>query len=809
VKSPIECGTWPIRIARQFLKKQYYQFSELNEKVLFVLKVYTLRFHFMINVSSLFLVLILSPPLYANQNVDVGLVGTSYRLHHPRLPHPDDEYLERIRNTKGLLKKLKRNRNFKSKTDLLSMYLATKDPVLLKKIKKLATTDFKGMWFHKIDILAVAYDWIYDDLDEVTRNKFLERIVKLTGEAINYYKKSRISPYNDVGYVRLHNSFFIGALVSYPDHPKGEEFIRFSNNILFNVYLPVWQQIIGEGGGWHEGIEYIQVGIGNVIVPTLLSWGYATGRDLFQENPWLQQLIYYPIYTTRPDKTPLRISDLNSSSLSKFNGMRSLTIVYNNPFGRWWLTKGRGFRDNIAPGAWPWFPPDPLDAPNKPVSKLPLHHYFKSLGIVIMRSDWTEDGVYASFKTGDNYWSHQHFDSGAFTIYRRGALAIDSGTYHAGYSSDHHMKYQMQTIAHNSMTVTDPDDVSHGSRIQLPNDGGQRRVGSGGYNNSPDNISDWLKKKDDYEMGDIVNISLNNYFVYVCGDVTAAYTNKNSGDGDYKSRTKRVRKWFRDFLYIRPEIFVIFDRVVSYNDDFTKRWLLHSINEPEIDGRQITLFRTDKVHHRNSWSWGLKHVVDKKRKFYQYNGQLVVTTILPKNSTIKKVGGAGHEFDIQGINYNKNIRGKPIPTDPKKGPIEPGAWRIEISPQSQKKDDLFLNVLIPFEANQKYPYHVEEVKVIYGEIVGSRISASGDSIYALFNKRTDNYALNQKIAYEIHNNDESGRHYLFGLKPFSSFDMNLEDNPKGTKTIRLVPSGDEDQKKSLRVDKNGILQFDL
>jgi hypothetical protein len=760
-------------------------------------------------VGSLILVLFLSSPLYASQDFDAGLVGGSYRLDHPRLPHPDKNYLERIKNNKSLLRKLKRNRNFKNKTDLFTMYMATRDPLLLEKIKKLATTDLKGMWFHKINVLAVAYDWIYDDLDEDTREKFLSRIVKSTEEAIKYYKKMRMSPYNDVGYVRLHSSFLVGALVSYPDHPKGEEFIRFGKDILFNVYLPVWKQIIGEGGGWHEGIEYIQVGIGNVIVPALHSWGFATGKDLLRENSWLEQLIYYPIYATRPDKTPIRISDINTSSLSKFEGMRSLTVAYNNPYGRWWLTRGKGFRDDIGPGAWPWFPPDPLDAQSRPVSKLPLHHYFKSLGLVIMRSDWTEDAVYASFKTGDNYWSHQHFDSGSFTIYRRGALAIDSGTYHAGYNSQHHIKYQMQTIAHNSMTVTDPDDVSDESGINLPNDGGQRRVGSGGYNNSPDDLSDWLEKKDDYEMGDIVNIAFNSDYVYACGDVTAAYTNIKSGTGENKSRTRRVKKWFRDFLYIRPELFVIFDRVVSYNENFTKRWLLHSINEPAIDELKITVLRSDIVRHTHNWSSGLEHTTDKKRKYYQYNGRLEVTAILPKDSVISKVGGAGHEFDIQGKNYINNHRKKPVSTDPLKGPIEPGAWRIEITPDVPAEKDLFLNVLIPLEADRKNPYHAEGVAVLEGDVAGSMISDDRNIIYVIFNSREDNLPLNQEIRYEVNHNRGNIRHYLFGVEPLSSFYMELEDNSNGARTIRLVPVKDRDKKKDLSADEKGVLQFDL
>ena len=90
---------------------------------------------------------------------------------------------------------------------------------------------------------------------------------------------------------------------------------------------------------------------------------------------------------------------------------------------------------------------------------MPLNAYFDGLGLIVTRSDWTPDATYVTFKAGDNFWSHVHLDQGAFTIYKGGALAIDSGLYGPRYDADHHMNYSYQTIAHNTITVTDPSDT--------------------------------------------------------------------------------------------------------------------------------------------------------------------------------------------------------------------------------------------------------------------------------------------------------------------------------------------------------------
>lgn len=734
-----------------------------------------------------------------------------FKTTHPRLPHPGEAYIAQLNQYPIYLKKYldladKFNPQNPVSADavrsLMVAYLATKDASYLEKIKALATSSFPNFWFSKLECLATVYDWAYNDLDDKTKALFQQRLAAETASAINYYKEIQVSPYNDVGYVRLRSAIFLGALSLGNDHPRGGEFLKFAEDVLFNKYLPVWRQLIGEGGGWHEGAEYVNLGIGTMLYSALASWGAATGRDLFDENPWIENFIYYPIYATRPDKTPVRIGDVAWGTYITFPDLLGISEVYDNPYGRWAAYEferyGKRIPTGFKPTGWPWGKPDESTVEVKPPDDLPLSHHFKGWGVVVMRSDWSEDAVYATFRCGDNFWSHQHFDSGAFTIYKRGALAIDSGYYGAGYDSEHHINYAMQTIAHNCVTVTDPKDYYPRAKRSLPNDGGQRRTGSL-YNDAPNDINDWLKNKEDYEMGDILIYDAYDSYTYVVGDITAAYNNSKSGSGDYRHRTKRISDYKRHFLFFRPDIFIVVDYVSVLDKNFMKRWLLHSINEPYINGDTVIITRADNVKHGYSWAPGLKYRNGNQR-YYQYNGRLFSKTLFPKEFCIEKIGGPGHEFEINGVNYSKNNSGKSVQPDPLIGPQEPGAWRIEVSPKKASENDIFVHVLYATEAQvEQMPLTLAiEADTMLGVYIESETRK-----VALFPREIPVTKDVNSVKFSIENKGEPVQCFLFGMKKEKTYSVKKTVNAGSmTVTVELAAEG-------VSSNANGVLKFDL
>ncbi|HAN26184.1 MAG TPA: heparinase, partial [Haliea salexigens] len=111
-----------------------------------------------------------------------------------------------------------------------------------------------------------------------------------------------------------------------------------------------------------------------------------------------------------------------------------------------------------VPLGWPWGPLSQASfADDTALQREPTSRWFDGIGLLLARSSWEADATFVTFRAGDNFWSHSHLDQGAFTIYRSGPLALDSGLYNR-YGSEHHLNYSYQSIAHNVVTVTDPAD---------------------------------------------------------------------------------------------------------------------------------------------------------------------------------------------------------------------------------------------------------------------------------------------------------------------------------------------------------------
>jgi len=116
-----------------------------------------------------------------------------------------------------------------------------------------------------------------------------------------------------------------------------------------------------------------------------------------------------------------------------------------------------------------------------------------------------------------------------------------------------------------------------------------------------------------------------------------------------------------------PATLVVYDRVVSTDPAFRKTWLLHSIEEPSVDGRTISVSRTGEAYRGGS-----------------YGGKLVVESLMPSQRDIHVIGGSGREFWIGSAGENFAAA--------KDSPAEPGAWRVEVSAAGQNAHE-FLHVL--------------------------------------------------------------------------------------------------------------------
>jgi heparin/heparan-sulfate lyase len=498
---------------------------------------------------------------------------------------------------------------------------------------------------------AVVYDWCYPAVTPEQKRDFQERFLHLAHSLEHGY------PPPKAGGVTGHYSEWIlmrdllsAGVAIYDEFP---EMYRLAAHRFFSVHQPVrnwWYR----GHAFHQGTAYSETRASSELYPLWIFWRMGAGAVYDQA---LQFLPYSWIYLRRPDGQLLRGGD-GQSRPPKLRSLLNASF-YKDPY-----VLADYLRDpDIDPGsllfAFLWR--DPGLQP-KPVAELPLSRYMGSpYGWMIARSGWDEESVIAELKVNlYNFNNHQHLDAGAFQVYYKGPLAIDSGVYEGatgGYGSEHDVNYNKRTIAHNSLLIYDPAETFARSTRVMHNDGGQRFPN--GWR-EPRNLEDMLAN---YRTAEVLGQAFGPdpqqpAYTYLKGDLTRAYS----------AKVRRAERSFV-FLNLAPNpvraALLIFDQVESANPEHKKYWLLHAMEEPRIAGDTMTIAPEER-------GW---------------RGKLVNRVLLPAGADITPVGGPGREFEVFGRNFpNHPHRGRPEDH-------EIGAWRVEVSPPEPLAADQFLNVM--------------------------------------------------------------------------------------------------------------------
>ncbi|HYE06504.1 MAG TPA: heparinase II/III family protein [Planctomycetota bacterium] len=286
-----------------------------------------------------------------------------------------------------------------------------------------------------------------------------------------------------------------------------------------------------------------------------------------------------------------------------------------------------------------------------------LSHYGAGAGKIHARSSWREDATYLAFSCAKRFTSHQHLDVGHFFIYRGGEQACRSGHY-VDFSGDHDVNYYIRSIAHNTVLVHDPDerwpDFMKGHDGVADNDGGQAWPWVGTpfrHNGVAIDLAMWRANP---ELGDIAEVLAyqdEGAFLYLAGDCTRAYS------------PRKLARFTREIVFLRPGTFVMLDRVRSTDARLRKTWLLQTPSPPkQHDGWLVTT---------------------------NGEGRLFTQALLPERRQVAAHSGPGL--------YRYGGRDHPPGRD-----SGPGAdCRIEISPSEPALEDVFLNVLTATPAAQQ------------------------------------------------------------------------------------------------------------
>ncbi|MBI3947842.1 MAG: heparinase II/III family protein [Armatimonadetes bacterium] len=553
------------------------------------------------------------------------------------------------------------------------VYRVTGDEAVLVKVRAMlaasverflqrATLDNGG---HPRVACLAALDWVWDDLPPAEREGLADGMLRYASRFYTEWELRGMLHRQNWYYEK--NMLWYAGLALLDDRLDDVDYAQVLA-ILGQGYsdnmddLGTHVRRAGDDGGWHVNLEYCFRAMPTIIWSFMYTLQSATGAAIPEE--WLSAGVS-PDYTIRNilgygrERWGLRHFNYSRS----WGGGHLPSDVLHDHLGHFIHFFGERHPDLAAiahhvrariqdagqptAGKYPVYPflmTNLEKVPARPLpASLPLARHFENVGLVLMSSGFGPADTYALFAAGGAPdYDSEHLDATHFTIYKRGLLALDTGFRNEPYGADTY-NYWEQTVAHNAVLIRMPGEVSLSWKGQpiAANAAGQNKT---------------------TRYARVVAFESRPHFAYVATDATATYA------------PEKCAQMVRQFLFLTPDWFIVFDRVVATRAEFPKTWLLHTADEPVVAGRE---FRADRE-----------------------GGRLFCRTLYPLDAILKKVGGPGREFWVDGRNYT-------IPEDfrywryfanfgaRKEDGVPPdmGRWRVEVKPGAAREEDCFLHLI--------------------------------------------------------------------------------------------------------------------
>lgn len=310
-----------------------------------------------------------------------------------------------------------------------------------------------------------------------------------------------------------------------------------------------------------------------------------------------------------------------------------------------------------------------------------------SVNYAYWRSDWTKDATFITYKAGHDFSHHGHYDAGHFTLFKGKPLIVNSSSYGDIFSSNR-LNYSIRTVAKNSLLIERPGERVRPNHLFKENvsDGGQRLTMPTGSNIL--SVEDWYRNyhaNNHYEAAELLNYADAESFSSISSDLTPAYNNSEfdtEGDGG------KVVSVLRNLVYLKNEDrLVVYDRIKSTSIKYNPKFLLHTIQKPQVVGERVL---------KGSLDNGIVESELVGIKVNNGTGYLVVNGLYPVDGLVRLIGGKDYKYYVEsdaddstldGKNYDQGAQDKPW--------FDNAQWRIEIQSKSHSPESEFLVALSP------------------------------------------------------------------------------------------------------------------
>ncbi len=545
------------------------------------------------------------------------------------------------------------------------VYRVTEDPKYLELARKLLDTSVEfyhariaaGVmvnWYSHTRLSALAaWDWIYNEVPEDWRTQWGGAMLEHVAQVQPYpgwrddFGPGRCnrSGYT-TGFYGTTNLAWFGGLAMLNEGIDDERALDLLlQGYDLNMKLLEHRRAASgdDGGSASPTLGYAMGAYPWAEFNFFHTWKSATGEQMALQWPYVALFANYVMWNYLPEAHEFGYGDAGhtTNKMTRWNMCLHMaqTMHFYAESQPDWVGLARHvqglFPEHYSNTHWGCHPflltrTDQAPAARDP-GLLPHARHFETMGQIFMRSGSGPEDTYAAFTAGGILSQHRHFDNNNFCIHKRGFLAIDSGT-RVG-NADQLQNYYAQTVAHNCILIDMPDEAvsNYWNGTVFVQEGGQcQQIGS-----RP------------------VAFETNDDFTYIASDATEAY------------RPEKCELALRQFVFIYPNHFVVFDRVRSTQADYRKRWLLHTAREPRIEGTTISAD--------------------------QGEGRIFCRTLLPEDAQLTAIGGPGKEFMAGGKNWPLLEKGK-YGGAPEYSELM-GWGRVEVTPGTPRGDDVFLHLI--------------------------------------------------------------------------------------------------------------------
>lgn len=297
--------------------------------------------------------------------------------------------------------------------------------------------------------VAIGYDWLYNKMDQATRNEIRTGLIKLgLNEGKKAYASNAWWTKVDHNWNQVCNSgLTIGALAVAETDPE----IALTIVPKAIEYLPYALKCYGPDGVWGEGPGY---------------WGYATDYTVYgisalqtalgidfelTKLPGMNLTGYFPIYSAGPTGYMLNYADAGEKSkLGAPHPDLWLAGVYNNNhFSDFVIDQLETRTANVYDVIW--YRPYANSAAKRDLDKF----FDGSVALYFSRSSWTDaNALWIGIKAGYNKVNHAHLDLGNFEMDALGVrwmrdLGSDDYNLPDYFGKLRYTYYRLQSASHN------------------------------------------------------------------------------------------------------------------------------------------------------------------------------------------------------------------------------------------------------------------------------------------------------------------------------------------------------------------------